>query len=258
MSDSQDELLTRPDSKNVSAAEAEKRGRTVAKNAKIPILDQIVQPSKQKDLADLLIKIIQTNEAEDKKVLRNFDADVSSATLRDIDAKLSAALQKSSGDNDSVDELSETQYGDIPMLTEIAEFPVNKTSILEFPTSASRSTDSEENSNPSSDAPIFEFPATAHVGNETAAANSSNAPQSANQDNVPRPVFSFADDAPNWSMADDIAADLSSAIESNGHDRIEELVEEHARRMRKQLDQQINEMKRKLLSELLHTPPKED
>ncbi|MFK8019593.1 MAG: hypothetical protein AB8B86_07485 [Pseudomonadales bacterium] len=244
MSDSQDELLTRRSEKKATNAFAGKvsatqRRQTIADNANIPILDRIVRPSKQKDLADLLIKIIQTNEAEDKKSLQNYGADVSSATLRDIDAKLSAVLESKEATSPE-DEVQRINANQIPMLTEIAEFPVSSTPVMEFPISLSENPESEKEASAPIDFPIFEFPATSKVGQEIAAANSQQAPQSANQDNItPVPMFSLVDD------------ELKSELALAPRERIEALVEEHTAQVKAQLELQIEEMKKKLLAELL-------
>ena len=251
MSDSQDELLTRRSEKKAADAHTDKisateRRQTIADNASIPILDKIVRPSKQKDLADLLIKIIQTNEAEDKKSLQNYGADVSSATLRDIDAKLSAALEGNDATATAA-ESSQINANEIPMLTEIAEFPVSSTPVLEFPSPASdisgstaESSKSEDVTSETTDFPVFDFPATSKVGQEMAAANSQQAPQSANQDNIaPVPMFSLVDD------------ELKSELALAPRERIEALVEQHTEQVKAQLDVQIEEMKKKLLAELL-------
>ncbi len=109
MSEFDDELLERPKTDS---------------DLDVPILSRVVKPSKQKDLADLLIKIIETNEADDQEALQRFDADVSSATLRDIDAKLSEALQHTKG-------AGKAKAGDeIPMLTTVADFSLEEELLL--------------------------------------------------------------------------------------------------------------------------------
>lgn len=69
----------------------------------------------RKNLAELLMRIIETNEGDQAIESRSEEADSSSDALRDIDAKLNSIL--------------EPQPKPIPMLTQVAEKPV-----YEFPT----------------------------------------------------------------------------------------------------------------------------
>lgn len=214
----------------------------------IPILDRIVKPSKQKDLADLLIKIIQTNEAEDKASLTEYDVDVSSATLRDIDAKLSAALHTT--DQESV--LS------IPMLTEIADFPVIEGASLPFQNDDDGSAEQTA------------LPAMHSVNTDTDAANSAQQPTSANQEQVvEKSIFSFADsessrstEGPQNSKQDfDLGLDtsqmaanqytlLQEQLSQSSRQIIDELIAEHAVAIRSELEQRIDTLKQELLGEL--------
>lgn len=214
----------------------------------IPILDRIVKPSKQKDLADLLIKIIQTNEAEDKASLTEYDVDVSSATLRDIDAKLSAALH--SKDQDPT--------VSIPMLTEIADFPVVEGASLPFQSSDEGGTEQTA------------LPAMHSVNTDTDAANSAQQPTSANQERVVKKgVFTFADSetgrstqAPQDSKQDfDLGLDtsqkaanqhtlLQEQLNQSTKQIIDELIAEHAVAIRQELESRIDSLKHELLGEI--------
>ncbi|MFK7733657.1 MAG: hypothetical protein AB8B48_18705 [Pseudomonadales bacterium] len=220
---------------------------TVNNSTDIPVLDRIVKPSKQKDLADLLIKIIQTNEAEDKASLTEYDVDVSSATLRDIDEKLSAALHTT----------SQEQVLSIPMLTEIADFPVIEGARLPF-----------QNSDDSDNEQIG-LPAMHSVNTDTDAANSAQQPTSANQDRVAgKAVFSFPDDG-NRAPADaqdskqdfDLGLDtsqkaanqhtlLQEQLNQSTRQIIDELIAEHSVAIRHELESRIGSLKQELLSEL--------
>ncbi|MEM8499658.1 MAG: hypothetical protein AAF542_16670 [Pseudomonadota bacterium] len=220
----------------------------IERASEIPVLDRIVKPSKQKDLADLLIKIIQTNEAEDKASLTEYDVDVSSATLRDIDAKLSAALHTA----DQQPSLT------IPMLTEIADFPVLEGTELPFQSGERGGTEQTA------------LPTMHSVHNDTDAANSAQQPTSANQERVvKRDVFSFAEGEADAKSAGiqhpkpdfDLGLDTSQ-IAANQHTLFQEqlnqaskqiidnLIAEHAVAIRQELENRIDSLKRELLGEL--------
>ncbi len=218
----------------------------IERPAEIPILDRIVEPSKQKDLADLLIKIIQTNEAEDKASLTEYDADVSSATLRDIDAKLSAALQTATPES-SVS---------IPMLTEIADFPMGEGATISFEIS--------EGSDYSKAAAL---PAMHSVNNDTDAANSAQQPKSANQElGVEEGIFSFADsesDHTERKQDFDLGLDtslkaanqrtlLQEQLQQSTRQIIDDLIAEHAIAIRNELETRIDSLKQELLGEISH------
>lgn len=220
----------------------------IERTSDIPILDRIVKPSKQKDLADLLIKIIQTNEAEDKASLTEYDVDVSSATLRDIDAKLSAALHSTDQDPSLV----------IPMLTEIADFPVLEGASLPF---------QSENDGITQHASL---PAMHSVNTDTDAANSAQQPTSANQERViGKGIFSFADGDTDLHTADlqpskpdfDLGLDtslkaanqhtlLQEQLKQSSKQIINELIAEHAIAIRQELESRIDLLRRDLLGEL--------
>ncbi len=215
----------------------------IERTSDIPILDRIVKPSKQKDLADLLIKIIQTNEAEDKASLTEYDVDVSSATLRDIDAKLSAALHSTDQDPSLV----------IPMLTEIADFPVVEGASLPF----QRDDDGVAHQ--------AALPAMHSVNNDTDAANSAQQPTSANQERVvEKGIFSFADgdtdpqpSRPDFDLGLDTSLKaanqhtlLQEQLNQSSKQIIDELVAEHAIAIRQELETRIDSLKQELLGEL--------
>lgn len=222
--------------------------------AEIPVLDRIVKPSKQKDLADLLIKIIQTNEAEDKASLTEYDVDVSSATLRDIDAKLSAALHSTEPE----------PTASIPMLTEIADFPVTNDANLSF-------RNGEDSRYPEAPA----LPAMHALNNDTDAANSAQQPRSANQECFTEEgIFSLADsdaDAAIDAAADattdataqhfDLGLDtslkvanqrslLQEQLNQSSRQIIDDLIAEHAVAIRNELEIRIDSLRRELIGEL--------
>lgn len=220
----------------------------IERASEIPILDRIVKPSKQKDLADLLIKIIQTNEAEDKASLTEYDVDVSSATLRDIDAKLSAALHTTDQDPSLI----------IPMLTELADFPVQEGAELPFQGIERDNTEQTV------------LPAMHSVNTDTDAANSAQQPTSANQERViEKGIFSFAegeDDSnataiqhakPDFDLGLDTSQKaanqhtlLQEQLSQSSKQIIDNLIAEHAIAIRQELESRIDLLKQELLGEL--------
>lgn len=243
MSDSEDEVLERP-----AAAE-------------IPVLDRIVKPSKQGDLADLLIKIIQTNEEEDRQSLVEYEADVSSATLRDIDAKLSAALENTDKATSRRQE-TDHQPATIPMLTEIADFPVKEHSVLDFKITAKKAEADDANIDidfplPTSadhSQPGGPLPATSRVASHSHAANSGESPDPANQDYIPEAIFSMA---PESTALDDDSfsraqfAELEARLQQSSKKIIDELVAQHTTAIRAEFEQRLVALRKKLLQDLV-------